>query len=357
MPTQFSQKRYCRRVRRIGFGQRNAGRIAIRLTGLVAAGGVAAASLAACSDPASGVRAPAARHTGGTSGAAHADPPAVAKAPAEQPAFQAAHVATAPRRIAAKSGALLDPATQQLLWSRQLYAQRPIGSITKVMTALVILREVNLNRLIRIPKAVIAYVSKYQGESAGLHPGDVLSVRDLLEAMLLQSGCDAAYVLATTYGPGMPAFLAKMNATARQLGMLHTHFTSPDGLPYPTEYSTYSTPADLLLLGVAAMKVPVFRSIVAQRFFQVVKKKKVHHAYWWDNTNDLIGTYPGANGIKTGYTDAAKHCLLFEAVRHGVTLIGDVLASPVTGPDAAAQAAARLLNWGFGLGLAPGGRA
>ncbi len=323
-------------------------RIAARLTLLVAAGAVAAACLAGCSDSANWVHATSARHvhTASSTAAAAARERA---AQMSQSAFQAAQVSSSPTKIAAVGGALADVSSMRLLWSRELSTERPIGSITKVMTALIVIREGNLNQLVRIPKAVLAYVAKYQAESAGLRPGDVLTVRDLLEAMLLQSGCDAAYVLALTYGPGMTAFLAKMNATARQLGMLHTHFTSPDGLPYPTEYSTYSTPADLLTLGMAAMKSPVFRSIVAQPFFQVVAKKGLHHAYWWDNTNDLIGNYPGADGIKTGYTNAAKHCLLFEAVRHGVTLIGDVLGSPVTGPDTAAFAAERLLNWGFGL--------
>jgi D-alanyl-D-alanine carboxypeptidase (penicillin-binding protein 5/6) len=143
-----------------------------------------------------------------------------------------------------------------------------------------------------------------------------------------------------------------MNAMALKLGMTHTHFTSPDGLPYPTEYSTYSTPADLLRLGLVAMKLPLFRSIVGQSFYHLAKKRGVHHAYWWGNTNGLISTYRGADGIKTGYTDAAKHCLLFEAVRHRRTLIGVVLGSPPTGPLSAAQAATQMLNWGFGLKLA-----
>jgi D-alanyl-D-alanine carboxypeptidase (penicillin-binding protein 5/6) len=216
------------------------------------------------------------------------------------------------------------------------------------MTALVVIEAGDLGREIKVPAAVIPYVDKYEGNSAGLHPGDVLTTQQLLEAMLLPSGCDAAYTLATAYGPGMPAFLAKMNATARQLGMLHTYFTSPDGLPYPTEYSTYSTPADLLTLGLAAMKLPVFRSIVAQPFYQI-HKGPGHHAYWWNNTNDLIGTYPGADGIKDGFTDAALHCLLFEATRGSLTLIGDVLGSPATGVAAGAQAAAKVLNWGFSL--------
>jgi len=265
--------------------------------------------------------------------------------------MQAIQVAGAPQHVKATGAALADVDADDLLWSRQLNTERPIGSITKVMTALVVLQSGDLNRQIRIPKAVIAYVTKYQGESAGLHPGDVLTTGELLEALLLQSACDAAYVLAVTYGPGMSEFLAKMNAMALHLGMTHTHFTSPDGLPYPTEYSTYSTPADLVTLGIAAMKVPLFRTIVDQRFYNLPRSRGLHHAYWWGNTNGLIGSYQGADGIKTGYTDAAKHCLLFEAVRHGTTLIGVVLGSPDTGPQAGAQAAAKLLNWGFGLKL------
>jgi serine-type D-Ala-D-Ala carboxypeptidase (penicillin-binding protein 5/6) len=267
--------------------------------------------------------------------------------------MQAIQVGSAPQHVAATGAALADVDTDNLLWSRQLDTERPIGSIAKVMTALVVLESGDLNQQVRIPKAVIAYVAKYQGEGGGLRPGDILTVSELLEALLLASACDAAYVLATTYGPGMPAFLAKMNALALRLGMTHTHFTSPDGLPYPTEYSTYSTPADLLTLGLAAMKLPAFQSIVDQRFYNLPKSKGLHHAYWWGNTNYLIGSYQGANGIKTGYTDAAKHCLLFEAVRHNTTLLGVVLGSPDTGPAAGAQAAAKLLDWGFGLKLLP----
>jgi serine-type D-Ala-D-Ala carboxypeptidase (penicillin-binding protein 5/6) len=264
-------------------------------------------------------------------------------------------IATSPQHVHALGGALADVDTDKLLWSRDLDAERPIGSIAKVMSALVVLQSGGLDRQIRIPRAVLNYVAKYQGESAGLRPGDVLTVRELLEALLLQSACDAAYVLAATYGPGMTAFLAKMNATAAQLGLAHTHFTSPDGLPYPTEFSTYSTPADLLTLGLAAMQVPLFRAIVGQRFYTLPRSRGYHHAYWWNNTDSLIGTYQGAVGIKTGYTDAAKHCLLFEAVRHGTTLLGVVLGSPDTGPSAGAQAAARLLDWGFALKLTPTG--
>jgi serine-type D-Ala-D-Ala carboxypeptidase (penicillin-binding protein 5/6) len=322
-------------------------RIPVRFAVIAVAGGVAAGSVIAFS--AAGPRAA----PSDVGNVAHAVARSAARGPRSSPspapsATPPLRVTGAPAGVQAKAAVLADAATGTVLWSRGLDTELPIGSITKVMTALVVIRAGDLNREIRVPGAVIAYVSKYEGESAGLHPGDVLTAQELLEAMLLPSGCDAAYTLATAYGPGMAAFLAKMNATARQLGMLHTHFTSPDGLPYPTEYSTYSTPADLLTLGLAAMKSALFRSIVAQPFYQL-RKGPGHHAYWWDNTNDLIGGYPGANGIKTGYTNAALHCLLFSASRDGLDLIGVVLGSPATSPAAGAEAATKALNWGFSL--------
>jgi len=315
-------------------------RIPVRVTVTAVVGGIIAGAVTACS----------ATGPAPASAAAPARPGASASPPAGAvtgPAAAAVQVTGAPRGVKAR-GAVLADAAGTPLWSRDPDTERPIGSITKVMTALVVIRAGDLGREIRVPKAVIPYVGKYAGNSAGLHPGDVLTTQQLLEAMLLPSGCDAAYTLATAYGPGMPAFLAQMNATARQLGMTHTYFTSPDGLPYPTEYSTYSTPDDLLALGLAAMKQPVFRSIVGQSFYQI-HRGPGHHAYWWNNTNDLIGTYTGADGIKDGFTDAALHCLLFEATRGGLTLIGDVLGSPATGPASGAAAAAQILNWGFSL--------
>jgi D-alanyl-D-alanine carboxypeptidase (penicillin-binding protein 5/6) len=253
-----------------------------------------------------------------------------------------------PRGVKAKAGILADATTGQVLWDKTGETPRPIASITKVMTAYLVIQAGDLNRKITIPKAVLNYVAKYGANSAGLVPGNVLTVDQLLHALLLVSAGDAAYTLATTYGPGLPAFVAKMNAAARTLGLTHTHFTSPDGLPYPTETSTYSTPAELLRLGEVAMRSAEFRSIVDQRFYSM-KKGPGHRSYWWDNSNELIGYYRGAIGIKTGYTDVAGHCLLFEAVRGDRALIGVVLGSPPTGPGAGAQDAARILDWGFAL--------
>jgi serine-type D-Ala-D-Ala carboxypeptidase (penicillin-binding protein 5/6) len=257
-------------------------------------------------------------------------------------------VAGPPGGVKAKGAVLADAVTGQVLWGRDPGTERPMASVTKVMTALLVLQDGHLGRQIQVPKAAFSYAWKYGGETAALRPGDVLTAQELLEALLLPSGADAAYTLANAYGPGLDAFVARMNATAAQMGMKDTHFTSPDGLPYPTETSTYSTPSDLLMLGLAAMRYPAFRSIVDRRFYHLPKGSG-HHGYWWDNTDALIGSYPGAAGIKSGYTDDAGHCLLFEAIRTGRALIGVVLDSPATGPAAAAQDAERMLNWGFRL--------
>jgi D-alanyl-D-alanine carboxypeptidase (penicillin-binding protein 5/6) len=257
-------------------------------------------------------------------------------------------VAGAPKGVLAKGGVLVDAGTGQVLWNRGMGVERPMASITKVMTAYLVISAGSIDRKVTIPKGVLDYVVKYGASSDSLKPGEVVTVRQLLYGLLLESGADAAYTLAAAYGPGLNAFVAQMNATAARLGMAHTHFTSPDGLPYPTETSTYSTPADLVTLGETAMKSSLFRAIVDQRFVNLAKGQG-HDAHWWGNSNGLIGKYAGAAGIKTGYTDVALHCLLFEAVRDGRTLIGVVLGSPATGPQAGAQDAARVLDWGFAL--------
>jgi len=253
-----------------------------------------------------------------------------------------------PSGIAAQAAAIENASTGTLLWSRELNAERPMGSITKVMTALVVIRAGDLSRKITISSAAVAYAQRYDASTAGLRAGDKLTALQLLEGLMLPSGCDAAYVLAEAYGPGLSAFVAKMNATARELGMTRTHFANFDGLPWPGEYSTYSTAANLLTLGRAAMRSSVFRSVVDRQTYWIAAGSG-HHAYLWRNTNPLLGTYRGAIGIKTGYTLAAGHCLLFEASRDGYSLIGVTLDSPGVGTTVSGADPTRLLNWAFDL--------
>ena len=269
-----------------------------------------------------------------------------AAAPAARAAASVSSPGAGPSGVGARSAAVENAANGRLLWSRGLNTERPMASITKVMTAFVVIRAGHLDRTITIPAAVTGYVRAHNASSAGLHPGDKLTARQLLYALLLPSGADAAYTLAQAYGPGIPAFVARMNATARLLGMTRTHLSNFDGLPYPTPYSNYSTAANLLVLGRAAMLIPAFRSVAAQRSYRLAAGSG-HHAYRWKNLNPLLGHYPGAIGIKPGYTGAAGQCLLFEATRNGHSVIGVTLHSPGSISTVNLGDATRILNWAF----------
>ena len=250
-------------------------------------------------------------------------------------------------RVNAWGGGLVDAGTGGAVWSKDFGLYRPMGSITKVMTALLVIRAGDLGREIKVTKGAIRYVHRRGASSAGLILGDVLTARQLLEAMLLPSGCDAAYLLATSYGPGRSAFIAKMNAAAAAMGLTSTRFSHYDGMPYPTEYSTYSSPADLIRLGEQAMRLPLFRRIVAQRSYYLAAARG-HHGYLWQTTNALLGSYGGMLGIKTGNTNVAGNCFLFEARRGRRTLVGVLLhVNPTRNGAALFTVARKLLNWGF----------
>jgi D-alanyl-D-alanine carboxypeptidase (penicillin-binding protein 5/6) len=267
-------------------------------------------------------------------------PPAGARAGSGVPAG-----ISVPARVVAPHAEVASAATGRVLWAWGSGTPVPMGSITKVMTAYVVIEAGNLDRRITVPKEITAYDRKYGGSTAGLRPGESLTARELLYAMLIPSGCDAAYTLAQAYGPGQQGFLARMNAAAASLRLAHTRFTDPSGLPVPSGTSTFSTAADLVTLGRYAMRLPLFASIVGTASYSVPRAAGDHPAFTWRTTNPLLGEYPGVTGIKTGDTDAAGDCLLFEAVRGGVPVIGVVLGEKSW--QAAVADAGSLLNYGF----------
>jgi len=274
--------------------------------------------------------------------------PATAAA-ASSGAQAAGATSTTPAGVRAPFAELADETTGADLWSRSSVSEHPMGSITKVMTAYVVIAAGDLNRVITVPSGIVAYDDKYDASTAGLVPGERYTTLQLLYAMMLPSGCDAAYTLAAAYGPGLTAFIAKMNTTAHKLGLAKTRFSDFSGLPDPGEYSTYSTAHDLIALGRAAMRNKTLAAIVATREYKV-SGSGAHRAHTWANLDPLLGKVPGVIGIKTGYTSAAGQCLLFEAKRGSITLIGVVLdSSGVNSPTIAAAAAdaTAMLNWGF----------
>ncbi len=254
--------------------------------------------------------------------------------------------ATGPDGVQAAGAALADGITGTVLWSREAHTPVPIASIAKVMTAVVVIAANDLERPVTVPAEAFSYCGKHGGSTAGLSAGEVLTARQLLYGLLLPSGCDAAYALAESFGPGQGGFIGRMNDTARVMGLGGTQFSDPSGLPEPHDYSTLSTPANLVTLAVRAMTMPVFREIVAARDF-FVPAGPGNREHDWETTNRLLREYPGTIGIKTGNTDAAGHCLLFETVRAGIPLVGVVLHSSDHSSIVAKQDAERILNWAY----------
>jgi len=260
-------------------------------------------------------------------------------------AIRAVAADAGPTGIQAPYADVANAATGADIWNQNPTSQVPMGSIAKVMTAYVVIESGNLDQEITVPDGITAYDKEFGASTAGLKPGEQLTARELLYALLVPSGCDAAFTLAQAYGPGLSGFIDKMNAAAAQLGLTGTHFTDFSGLPDPTEFSTYSTAQDLVALGRVAMQLPLFASIVSLSSYQIAAVKGEHPKFKWNTTNPLIGNYPGTIGIKTGDTQAAGDCLLFEAVRNGENVIGVVLDDPSW--TAATSDAETLLNYGF----------
>jgi D-alanyl-D-alanine carboxypeptidase (penicillin-binding protein 5/6) len=252
-----------------------------------------------------------------------------------------AHAAAPPKpSIVAKGGYAMNSGTGKSLFTKSADTRRSTGSTTKIMTARVVLgqRNLNLDSKVKIQKAYGDYI---YASSARLIVGDKVTVRQLLYGLMLPSGCDAAYALADKFGKGstrkarVKSFIGQMNTTAKSLDLKNTHFDSFDGIGHG---KNYSTPRDLTKLARSAMKYSTFRT--------VVKTKSGGYRYMsWKNTNNLLGSYRGAIGVKTGSGPEAKYCLVFAATRNGKTVVGTVLTS--SSVNARTSDAKKLLDYGF----------
>ena len=246
----------------------------------------------------------------------------------------AAAVATAgpPPAVEAASILVGNGANGVVLLAESDTERLPIASITKVMTALIVLEHARPSDVVRVggPAPTI-------GESSiGLRAGERLTVRELLTALLVQSANDAAYALAWHVGDGsVSRFVALMNEKAAELGLRDTHFSRPDGLDAP---GNHSSARDLFKLARVAMRKPLIRRIVRIEETTVAGRTLV-------NRNDLLFSYPGTIGVKTGHTGDAGWSEVAAARRDGITIYAVLLG----GPSRAERNAdlAELLDWGF----------
>ncbi|MGW4468384.1 D-alanyl-D-alanine carboxypeptidase family protein [Nonomuraea sp. NPDC004354] len=238
------------------------------------------------------------------------------------PPTQAATRAAGAPQVKARIGYVVDSAGTVHVAKRET-RRVPVASLVKVMTAYVVLREGDLGDVVTITKADVRHAADNGATSARLRTGEKVTVRDLLYGLMLPSGADAANALARTYGPGTAAFVAKMNAAARGLGLADTLYTNADGLPAPRN-GGYSTAVDQARLAKVALENATFRTVVSQKTYKLAKTA-VHRAHTWTNTNKLLGESEAVIGVKTGYTAKAGFCLLFAAERQGRRVIGVLL--------------------------------
>jgi D-alanyl-D-alanine carboxypeptidase (penicillin-binding protein 5/6) len=228
--------------------------------------------------------------------------------------------AVAPPRIEAPSAILADLDDGQVMLAKAPEIRRPIASLTKVMTALIVLDRLALDDVVVVsPEAVFEDDDYGASSTLGLRAGERRTVRELLDALMLQSANDAAVALAIEVSGSQQRFVELMNDRGRALGLRDTVFFSPNGL----DDRGRSTARDLLTLTRAASSEPGFARIVASRFRSIPAPTGPPRRV--QNRNALLWLYPGAMGVKTGYTAGAGFCLIATAERDGRRLVAIVL--------------------------------
>lgn len=240
----------------------------------------------------------------------------------------------AERDIIAKAAVLMEMRTGNILWAKNKDLARPPASTAKILTALVTLDRTRLKEIVTLP--IAAPASK--NSSVLFQGGEQLAVQDLLHALLLQSSNDAALALASHVGGSTPKFVELMNQKARSLGAFHSRFLNPTGMP---QRGQVTTARDLALITKAALANPEFGRIVATKSYPW---KSLKWEGVLENSNELLKSYEGAIGVKTGNTREAGHCLVAAAQRGNKTLIAVILGSL---EKHVWQDAKNLLDYGF----------
>jgi D-alanyl-D-alanine carboxypeptidase len=240
-----------------------------------------------------------------------------------------------PPAITGVATVVMEEQCGEVVYSRNADVRRAPASITKIMTALVAEENSDLDELIPVTVSGSEYSLETDSTVMGIEPGQTLSMRDLLYGLLLPSGNDAALQIADHVAGGMPEFVRLMNEKAAELGLQNTHFANPHGLDDP---ELYASAYDMAILGRELLRRPVLAEAVKTPAYQPA----------WEgpavgNLNQFLGFYPGALGIKTGYTPLAGQTIVAAAEQGGRRLIVTVLGSHWD----IYKDASELLNWAF----------
>ena len=248
---------------------------------------------------------------------------------------------------------LCEAETGEILYEKNIHQKAFPASTTKIMTALLALENCEMDEPVTVTRDALNTVTP--GSSiAGLQNGEVLTMYEMLECLLVASGNDAASVIAAHIGGSVEQFVAMMNERSEELGCTGTHYTNPSGLH---DENHYTTAEDLFKVTQEAMKHQEFMDIVGSAQVVIPETNKVDHPRYFNNTNQLISQavtsenlYSKATGIKTGHTTPAGYCLVSSAEDQDCTLIAVVLGGYIdedTGRNYSYVDSINLFLWGF----------
>ncbi len=231
-----------------------------------------------------------------------------------------AALALEPPKITARSAVLLDRATGRILFGKNAHEQLPMASTTKVMTAVLALESGKLHQTVKVSE----YAASVGGSGVDLEPGEEKTLEELVYALILRSGNDAATAIAEHLAGSVEKFAEKMTRRARELGATRTNFKNPHGLHHEDHYTTAY---DLAVITAHACSLPKFREICATPEIKISWPGRPYHRLL-RNQNRLLTMYKGADGVKTGWTTPAGRCFVGSVTREGWQLVSVVLNAP-----------------------------
>ena len=218
-------------------------------------------------------------------------------------------------KINSRSAVVIDRKSKNIIYGKNENVKKAMASTTKIMTAMVVIQNTNLNNIVDISKKAAGT----GGSRLGLKAGDKITVKDLLYGLLLRSGNDCAVALAEYVAGSVPEFSNLMNQNAQMLGLNNTHFVTPHGLD---EEEHYTTAYELAILADYALNNEVFAQIVNTKSYTININK---NSKTLNNTNELLGNLKGVYGVKTGFTNGAGRCLVTSIKRGNLDVICVVL--------------------------------
>ena len=267
---------------------------------------------------------------------AFATVPCFADTPAPPAPAASTTIPTAPQ-VDARAYIVVDFRTGKILAAKDAVARMEPASLTKLMTAYIVFQELAAGKLKLDEQVTVSeHAWRSEGSRTFIELGKPVSVQDLILGMIVQSGNDATIALAERIAGTEETFAQLMNANAKRLGMVGSHFENSSGLPSPQHYTTAH---DLSLLASAIIReYPQYYKWFSVHEFE-------HNGIKQQNRNGLLEKDPTVDGLKTGHTDSAGFCLVTSSLRNGMRLVSVVMGS--TSMKARENASAALLNYGF----------